>query len=934
MALPTLKVMGDPKNTDQHINWILTGKMDFYADRLPGRKLFGAIKTSTIGNGWIKLSGGGGAVTAITLGAGGTGYTSAPTVTIVGGSGTGATATATIASGAVTGFSVVSGGKNYASAPTVRISGGGGSGATGTAVVSVRSAPMIDTTAALAEPGVRAVVTYLDVPTWTQGIFCWGQEVAGVVADDFATAVRACSLINITYETAPLVWDVEAAIQPSSPLAIPGGNAQTGTNVGAPAALAFPRGDVDAALASAPIQITRTQPWSTTYGHNMLEPHGATAWWIGDDVYVWYCSQDVHSGKNSIVNSLGLPANKVHGYTHGTGGGHGDKTGTVLGVPAAQMSKKVNGAPVLVVANTRNINNTIATRQFDTKQTIKVGAQADGTITAWDCVAYTNTGKSGFFNVAMNGIQNSYTIPNYRHNLYLVNTNAPSRGAWRCVGDPVGSLGYDSAIDTLAAKLNMDPFKLRMKNVRDPSLPGQDKGSGGAAPLVWGGTAVPLILQTLHDQSGWDTKWHAPGTKTMPDGRMHGIALNAHIDSHGSVNGASRYMSMVMTGNGKVLVNVGGARGSEGPETSMCIFVAEALGMKYDDVRCGEWGNTDVTLTAGIQAGSGFTAGAGSAAVAMGLLARADIFKNALTKSPFSAITGTGVTKATATATVAGGQVVSVTITNGGAGYTGEPAVSFSGGGGSQAYAQANVVGGVVTSITVTNHGSGYTSAPTVAISGLSVEDIDAKDSVIFLKADNTKTMPYSTAIGATAGLPVLAWSSNGWAATIRSHAVGASPIGSACNTNGDSGACAEVLVDVETGVVEVTGLWNVVDTGRTVYKKGMIKEMLSGCELIIAQTLFYGDIYDPTTGAMIGGQYTESQVPTAMDIGDEDAFVVTDVESDDAAGPFGAHGVGEPCSSNVASIYCAIYNAIGVFPDMDHGAMSPNKILKALGKA
>jgi hypothetical protein len=51
MALPILNVLGDINNKDQHINWILTGKMDYYADRLAGRKYFGAIKTSTIGNG-------------------------------------------------------------------------------------------------------------------------------------------------------------------------------------------------------------------------------------------------------------------------------------------------------------------------------------------------------------------------------------------------------------------------------------------------------------------------------------------------------------------------------------------------------------------------------------------------------------------------------------------------------------------------------------------------------------------------------------------------------------------------------------------------------------------------------------------------------------------------------------------------------------------
>ncbi|GAN72110.1 hypothetical protein ASY01nite_13960 [Acetobacter syzygii] len=62
-----------------------------------------------------------GAVASITVGAGGTAYTSAPLVTLVGGGGTGATATATVASGAVTGFTVTNPGTGYTTAPTVMI---------------------------------------------------------------------------------------------------------------------------------------------------------------------------------------------------------------------------------------------------------------------------------------------------------------------------------------------------------------------------------------------------------------------------------------------------------------------------------------------------------------------------------------------------------------------------------------------------------------------------------------------------------------------------------------------------------------------------------------------------------------------------------------------------------------------------------------------
>ncbi|NIF07176.1 hypothetical protein F3J23_17265 [Chryseobacterium sp. Tr-659] len=78
---------------------------------------------------------------------------------------------------------------------------------------------------------------------------------------------------------------------------------------------------------------------------------------------------------------------------------------------------------------------------------------------------------------------------------------------------------------------------------------------------------------------------------------------------------------------------------------------------------------------------------------------------------------------ATATATVSGGAVTGITITNGGSGYTTAPTVNFYGGGsvvngGNKARATATVSNGVITGITLNNGGSGYNTAPTVAISG------------------------------------------------------------------------------------------------------------------------------------------------------------------------------------------------------------------------
>ncbi|AWY43858.1 phage tail protein [Pseudomonas putida] len=87
------------------------------------------------GKGIAPTVGTSGALAAISLGAAGSGYTTAPTVAITGGGGTGATATAVVSGGEVTGFNITNAGSGYTSAPTIAMTGGGGTGASATAVL-------------------------------------------------------------------------------------------------------------------------------------------------------------------------------------------------------------------------------------------------------------------------------------------------------------------------------------------------------------------------------------------------------------------------------------------------------------------------------------------------------------------------------------------------------------------------------------------------------------------------------------------------------------------------------------------------------------------------------------------------------------------------------------------------------------------------------
>ena len=154
------------------------------------------------------------------------------------------------------------------------------------------------------------------------------------------------------------------------------------------------------------------------------------------------------------------------------------------------------------------------------------------------------------------------------------------------------------ALDKLAAQLNMNPADLRRKNLMAEGDSDQDPPN-----RKWGSKEVNACFEKVFAESGFATKWHTPGSKTLPDGRMHGIAIACHTDSHGSVSGTSRGATSLMQDDGTALLLIGGGRATSGT-TQMAHIFAEVLGLKYEDVMLGDYANTDVTLSAGGQGGS------------------------------------------------------------------------------------------------------------------------------------------------------------------------------------------------------------------------------------------------------------------------------------------------------------------------------------------
>jgi CO/xanthine dehydrogenase Mo-binding subunit len=189
----------------------------------------------------------------------------------------------------------------------------------------------------------------------------------------------------------------------------------------------------------------------------------------------------------------------------------------------------------------------------------------------------------------------------------------------------------------MAVKLGMTPLAFRKKCFV------QEDPKGGFAINVdnkrpTSSYAMMKCLDIAAEQIGYSAKYHAPGTKTLADGRMHGIAISGHRDPHGSMS-AGRGMIAILNSDGSVKFITGQSRLQGGPAAYASI-IAEVLGLKYTDIGQ-SWGDPDHAPDGGSQAGSAGTINNGMAAMRAAESIRSQMFTYAVTQAPFAALKST-----------------------------------------------------------------------------------------------------------------------------------------------------------------------------------------------------------------------------------------------------------------------------------------------------
>ncbi len=450
----------------------------------------------------------------------------------------------------------------------------------------------IDTSEAKKVPGVHAVVTAADAPDVRYGrtyidrymlaknkVRYMGDPVAAVAAESPALVKQALKKIKVVYEPLSVVLDPEETMKPEAPILhedmplpknLPADvkvkNVCSYTPVHA--------GDPDKAMAEADIVVDEV--YETKMIHpQYLEPRIAAARVEPDGrITVWANAQAPFSVRTDVARLLGVPLNKVRILSTELGGGFGGKasgitSGAAIEPICALLAVKAK-RPVMIVLD--KAEETISTTiRSGAKMYIKTGVKKDGTIVArTGKVIYDAGAYSGFGAMAgarcTNMLGGWYLMPNVHIDGYVVYTNKQVCGPVRGPGGPQAAFAVESHMDSIAAKLGMDPVEFRLKNTPKPG----DKIVG--VPKLRD-VSLGETIRTAAEQIGW-------GKVKLEKNQGIGIATGSWIESAGPGGGAV----VKVNEDGSVTVHIGKIDMGTAPGFGIPLIAAEELGIPVSDV--------------------------------------------------------------------------------------------------------------------------------------------------------------------------------------------------------------------------------------------------------------------------------------------------------------------------------------------------------------
>jgi len=483
----------------------------------------------------------------------------------------------------------------------------------------------IDTSAALALPGVKAVLTGADAPRAMWGVHhkerriladgvvrFAGEEVAAVAAVTEEIARDALDLIQVEYEELPAILTPEEALDEEAPGVHPGRN-----NISHE--IKFHIGDVEAGFAEADLVYEATYVCHSQYP-GYLEPMATVATIDADGrLQVWTSTQSIFQARARLAAALELPVSRIRVMQATTGGGFGGKLVEDANNLIAGLLALRTGKPVRLV-NNRLEDFLACCSSVPERITLKLGMTKDGIITAKDvriiaeCGAYSGLSAEVMHVTAMRS-DNMHRLKNVRSHATLVYTNNPPHGAFRGFGGTQMQFALNSHIHMMAEKLGLDPIEIHKRNaheVGDTSIHGWKIGSTG--------------LRECIDQCVEAMQWHAKradaSRKTGVKRRGIGMAAAMHVSGNRTIGDWDGSTVVVKVNeDGRVIVHSGECDMGQGAMTMLSQVVAHELNIPFSHVHVVA-PDTDVSPYAIGSLASRVTIAAGNAAILAGRKAR------------------------------------------------------------------------------------------------------------------------------------------------------------------------------------------------------------------------------------------------------------------------------------------------------------------------
>ncbi len=450
-----------------------------------------------------------------------------------------------------------------------------------------------DLTAALALPGVRAIVTgddlddahrmgafIKDEPALAKGKVRYSGEIVAVVAADTeAIARRAVRLIRVDYEVLQAVLTPAEALAPGAPLVHDASERyikvfDAGTQGNLCSRTSFHEGDIAAAWAQCDV-IVEDEYQTQAQAHLSLEPCGALAEPdAAGRVTLWSANQSVFRVQANVCESLGLPMTRLRCLTPRIGAGFGNKMEAHVQPALVKLALKAR-RPVKLILSREEDFETVRARHPVTVR-MRTGARADGTLLARETELLLDGGAYGDDSPGVLGYAllmncGPYNIPNVHAHGRVAYTHRLRFGAFRGFGVPQVTFASEQQIDQIASKLGRDPIDLRRQNMKrdgDVWLGGQAIHSNGLAEC----------LDVVQRESGWAAARATPAA-AGDKRRGYGVAVSAHISGLLASGAIVRMLE-----DGSVLLNTGAVDIGQGSNTALTQICAQSLQLPVDRV--------------------------------------------------------------------------------------------------------------------------------------------------------------------------------------------------------------------------------------------------------------------------------------------------------------------------------------------------------------